>query len=64
MEIANSNPPAVERRADLASTTFSGNVAAGIFKPVGKIKPTKKPRERATVRGIAAAAGVSIGAVS
>ena len=64
MEIANSNLPAVERRADLASTTFSGNVAGGIFEPVGKIKPTKKPRERATVRGIAAAAGVSIGAVS
>jgi LacI family transcriptional regulator len=31
---------------------------------MGKTKPTKKPRGRATVRGIAAAAGVSIGSVS
>ena len=64
MKFANSNPPAFERRTGLASTGFSGNVAVGIFEPVGKTKSTKKPRGRATVRGIAAAAGVSIGSVS
>jgi hypothetical protein len=46
LEIANSNPPAVERRADLASTIFSGNVADGTFEPVGKTKPTKKPKTK------------------
>jgi hypothetical protein len=64
LEIANSNPPAVVRRADLASAGFSGNVADRTFESVGKTKPMKKPRGRATVRGIAAEAGVSIGAVS
>ena len=64
LEIANSNPPAVARRDGLAST---GSSRLFMVRPrgfMGKTKPTKKPRERATVRGIAAAAGVSIGAVS